>query len=164
MPRLTNRDYLTHRHFLIELWNEMEGAVFAELPGWAQHDLHDFYAPSEFMWDDDALAHRAAITKAFPALPQKAGRAYEALKAYREGRSNSMLTTDRQAATGTSPVGNSKTKTHSIRVSAVSRPQIDLHYLAKALLQLARDDLAKQHPEVHLDKDIPIDIDEDLSR
>ena len=137
MPRLTTRDYLTIRHFLIDLWNENDGQAFAVLPGYAQRDLHDYFAPSVPMTDHEALDHRKQMTKAFPALPQKAGRDFEALRASLEGRPNQMVDRHRAKTTRTFKVGG---KTRTIRVAAVSRPQIDTHYLAKALLQLVKED------------------------
>lgn len=79
MPRLTSKDYLTQRHLLIEEWFDRDAIAFGDVPLQAQHDLHDFYAPTELLSDADALKHRAAMTKAFPSLPQKAGRALQTL-------------------------------------------------------------------------------------
>ena len=55
MPRLTNRDYLTIRHFLTRLWDQDDGHSYAALPGYAQRELHDFYAPTVYMTDEDAV-------------------------------------------------------------------------------------------------------------
>ncbi|MFK4728277.1 hypothetical protein ROT00_01180 [Agromyces mediolanus] len=137
MPRLTTRDYLTIRHFLIDLWNENDGQAFGELPGYAQRDIHDYFAPTVPMSDRDALAHRKQMTKVFPSLPQKAGRDFEALRASLDGRPNQMVDRHRGKTTRAFKVGG---KTRTIRVAAVSRPQIDTHYLAKALLQLVKED------------------------
>jgi hypothetical protein len=137
MPRLTTRDYLTIRRFLIKLWDQDDGQNFAVLPGHAQRDLHDYFAPTVPMSDHDALAHRKQITKAFPSLPQKAGRDFEALRASLEGRLNQMVDRHRVQTARTFKVNG---KPRTIRVSAVSRPKIDTHYLAKALLQLAKED------------------------
>ena len=137
MPRLTTRDYLMIRHFLIDLWNENDGQAFGALPGYAQRALHDYFAPTVTMTDRDALAHRKQMTRAFPSLPQKAGRDFEALRASLEGRSNQLVDRHRSKATRTFKVAG---KTRTIRVAAVSRPQINTHYLAKALLQLVKED------------------------
>lgn len=137
MPRLTTRDYLAIRHFLIDLWNENDGQAFGVLPGYAQHDLHDYFAPTVPMTDHDALAHRKQMTETFPSLPQKAGRDFEALCASLGGRPNRMVDRHRAKTTRAFKVGG---RTRTIRVAAVSRPQIDTHYLAKALLQLVKED------------------------
>lgn len=66
MPRLTSQDYLAQRRLLIKEWYEHDAIAFGDIPLQAQHDLHDFYAPTEPMSDADALKHRAAMAKAFP--------------------------------------------------------------------------------------------------
>lgn len=137
MPRLTTRDYLTIRHSLIDLWNDNDGQAFGVLPGYAQRDFHDYFAPTVPMTDREALDHRKQITEAFPALPQKAGRDFEALRASLEGRPNQMVDRHRAKSTRTFKVGG---KTRTIRTAAVSRPRIDTHYLANALLQLVKED------------------------
>jgi hypothetical protein len=138
MPRLTNRDYLIIRHFLARLWDENDGAAFANLPGYAQRELHDYFAPTADLTDAEAIAHRVAMTKAFPALPQSAGRIFAALRASLEGRPNQIVDRYREATTTPYTVAG---KSRTIRVSAVSRPKVDVHYLTMALLQLARDDV-----------------------
>ena len=57
MPRLTNRDYLATRHQLASLWKQNSGSFFAALPAYAQRDLHDFFAFTVSMADEEALAH-----------------------------------------------------------------------------------------------------------
>jgi hypothetical protein len=52
------------------------------LAGYAQRDLHDFFAFTVVMDDAGALRHRTQMTAAFPTLPQSAGRAVEALRAH----------------------------------------------------------------------------------
>lgn len=79
MPRLTNSDYLINRHLLIEVWEEHWGQL-SELPTFAQRDLHRFYAMSEDLNDDEALARRNVATAQEPSLPQQAGRAFAQLQ------------------------------------------------------------------------------------
>lgn len=138
MPRLTNRDYLTIRHFLTRLWDQDNGHSFAVLPGYAQRELHDFYAPTIYMTDEDAVAHRKAMTKTFPSLPHSAGRAFEALRASLEDRPNLMLERHRAARAHTFKVAG---KPRTIRLDTVSRPKIDEYYLTKALMQLVKEDV-----------------------
>lgn len=137
MPRLTTRDYLTIRRFLARLWDEDDSQAFAALPGYAQRDLHDYFAPTVSMTDRDALAHRKQMTKFFPSLPQKAGRDFEALRSSLEGRPNQIVDHHRAESTRTVKAAG---RMRTIRVGAVSRPKIDTHYLAKALLQLVKED------------------------
>ncbi len=67
----------------------------------------------------------------------KVGREGETLGSSLEGRSNQLVDRHRAKITRTFKVGGKK---RTIRVTAVSRPQIDTHYLAKALLQLVEED------------------------
>jgi UDP-N-acetylmuramyl pentapeptide synthase len=130
MPRLTNSDYLRIRHFLIHLWDQDDGDDLITLPSYAQRDLHDYFAPTVDMPDRDAVVHRKRMKKDFPSLPQSAGRAFE-------GRPNLLVDRHLKAVTRVHKVGR---RQQSIRVLGVSRPKIDTHYLAKALLQLVRED------------------------
>ena len=138
MPRLTNKDYLTIRHFLTRLWDQDDGGSFAVLPGYAQRDLHDFFAPTVSMTDEYAATYRVQITKAHPALPQSAGRAFEALRASLEHRPNQMVDRHLENITGTFKVGG---KNRRIQITSVSRPKVNTYYLAKALVQLAEEDV-----------------------
>lgn len=138
MPRLTNKDYLAIRHFLTRLWDQDDGDSFAVLPGYAQRDLHDFFALTVSMTDEYAVTYRAQLTKARPALPQSAGRAFEALRASLERRPNRMVDRHRVETTHTFKVNG---KSRTIRVTAVSRPKIDTYDLAKALVRLAKEDV-----------------------
>lgn len=132
MPRLTSRDYLAQRRLLIEEWYEYDAVAFGDTPIPAQHDLHDYYAPTEPLSDADALKHRAAMTKAFPSLPQKAGRAFQMLIAAREMRALRMA----EARTSPRKPGVKR----AVRIAPVVRPKVDLHYLAKAMVELAKHD------------------------
>lgn len=160
MPRLTNQTYLAQRRLLVRLWHEREGALFSVLPPYVQHDLHDFYAPSELLTDAEALAHRAAMTNAFPSLPQKAGRAFGALSAHLEGRPSLMVERYEASTTMTHRVGNNQ-KARVLRLTVVIRPAPDVHYLAKALLRLALDGWDTKHPDVHLTEEIVLDESDD---
>lgn len=158
MPRLTTQDYLTHRRLLIEEWFEHDANAFAEVPFQAQHDLHDFYAPTEPLSDAEALKHRTAMTEAYPALPQKAGRAFQTLLAVRERKAQRVVRTDVPRA---APRGDARTR--GVRIAAVVRPTPDVPLLAKALLRLALDDWDAKHPDVHLDEKLSFDVEDDLS-
>lgn len=132
MPRLTSQDYLAQRRLLIEEWYEHDAVAFGDTPIPAQHDLHDFYAPTEPLSDADALKHRAAMTRAFPSLPQKAGRAFQMLIAVRE------LKALRGAEARTSP--RKPGAKRGIRIAPVVRPKTDLRLLAKVLVKLSVHD------------------------
>lgn len=138
MPRRTNHDYLLQRHFLCELWKTNDSVAFAVLPGQAQHDLHDFYAPSISMTDEYAVTHRARMTKTFPSLPQTAGRAFEALRAHQEGQPNQLVDRHLANTVATAKVGR---HVRRVRVLGVSRPEIDIYHLAHALYTLSKEDV-----------------------
>lgn len=138
MPRMTLNDYLATRDYLAELWVERDSLGFSALPGQAQRDLHDYFAPSVPMTVHEATIHRQEMTKAFPSLPQRAGRAVEALRANLEGRSNQMLDRDRQRISGSF---ESAGKTHRIRVATVARAKVDALRLARAMVALSKVDV-----------------------
>jgi hypothetical protein len=134
MPRLTRHDYLSTRSFLAQIWEQSDAAAMAVLPGYAQRDLHDFYAFTMPMSDDDALAHRTEMTVAFPSLPHSAGRALGALRAHAKGRPHRLLTARRKATSQASVVAGF---VRTVRVDAVSRPAHDAEALGRTLRQLA---------------------------
>ncbi len=140
MPRLTNRDYLNNRRLLCEQWLEHDGGAFINLPRQAQLDLHDYYAPSREMWDDDAITHRDAVAKQFPSLPQKAGRALEALRASLEGESNQILERHRDRTTSIVQVGKQR---RAIRIAGLANPNPDYSSLAEHLVDMFRAELAQ---------------------
>lgn len=117
---------------------DLDGAAFAELPLQHQLDLHDYYAPSIPITDDQALRHRAAMTKAFPSLPQKAGRAYEALRAAVDGKPNLAIDKRRKETTTTALIAREQ---RSLRIVGIAHPKIDPYRLARALLNLERYDV-----------------------
>ena len=141
MPRLSNRDYLIQRQYLVEEWLGRDGGSFGNLPYQHQIDLHDFYAPAEPMTDLEATRHRAAMTKAFPSLPQKAGRAYQAIRAAVSGLPNQLVDAHRIATTGLAKIGG---RSRSIRVAAIARPKPDHRILARMLLNMTKQDNAEE--------------------
>jgi hypothetical protein len=140
MPRLTSRDYLIHRQFLCEQWEERDGAAFADLPLQEQRDLHDYYALTVPFTEKEALTHRNAMTKAFPSLPQKAGRAYEAIRAAIDGTPNQIVDAHHEATTTVELIAGKHRSL--LRITGVARPRPDHYRLARALLALANDPVA----------------------
>lgn len=136
MPRLTIKDYLAHRRLLIEEWFDRDAVAFDDVPLQAQHDLHDFYAPTELFSDAEALKHRAVVAKAFPSLPQKAGRALQTLLLGRELRAQRLVA----AREATHLPSKRTTKSRGVRIAAVVRPKPDLRLLAKAIVELSVSD------------------------
>ena len=139
MPRLTNHDYLNNRRLLCEQWVEHDGGAFINLPRQAQLDLHDYYTPSREMWDDDAITHRDAIAKEFPSLPQKAGRALEALRASLDGEANQLVQRHLERTTHVVQIGK---KRRTIGVAGIANPNPDYTSLAEHLVDMFKAELA----------------------
>lgn len=134
MPRLTSRDYVLHRRLLCQQWEERDGAAFADLPLQQQLDLHGYFAPSVPFTEQQAVRHRNAMTAAFPSLPQKAGRAYQAFRAAIADTPNQIVNTYRNEITTIAG------KRRSLRITGVAHPVPDHYRLARALLALERHD------------------------
>lgn len=135
MPRLTNLDYLNQRQRLMVAW-EFRSQLIAELKPYEQHSLHDFFAISREMYDEDAITYRQEQTKREPSLPHKAGRAYahfeQIIAADRERRA--AVTVE------TVPVRGAKRPKKTIRVAGLVRPEHDIPGLARMIHRLAIDD------------------------
>jgi hemoglobin-like flavoprotein len=108
------------------------------LPYQQQLDLHDYFAPPVPFTEREVLTHRREITKAFPSLPQKAGRAYEALRAAIDGTPNQIVDTFRSETTTVELIAG---KRRSLRITGIARPKVDHYRLARALLNLERHDV-----------------------
>lgn len=139
MPRLTNPDYLDQRHRLMTAW-EFRSQLIAELEPYEQHALHDFFAISREMYDEDAIAYRQEQTKREPSLPHKAGRAYahfeQIIAADRERRAA-------QAPIKTLPMRGAKRPKKTVRVTGLVRPELDIPGLARMIHRLAIEDQKK---------------------
>lgn len=138
MPRLTSRDYLTNRQFIRQQWLDWNGIAFGSLPFQEQHDLHDYYVPSIPITDEQALRHRVEMTKSFPSLPQKAGKAYKAIRAAVYGHPNVIVDDFREATASVEMIAGMQ---RGLRITGIARPQIDHYRLARALVNLLRDDV-----------------------
>ncbi len=136
MSRLTQNNYLDRRLFLRQRWAVNDGAAFGELSLQDQLDLHDYYALSIPVTNEQALQHRLAMTNAFPSLPQKAGRAYGALRAVFDGAPNQMIEGHRRSTTTVEIIADTR---HSLRIAGIAHPKPDHYRLARALLKLAID-------------------------
>ncbi|GAB2513273.1 hypothetical protein [Paramicrobacterium agarici] len=136
MPRLTSKDYLAQRRLLIEEWFERDMIAFGNVSFQAQHDLHDFYAPTEPFSDAEALKHRAVMTKGFPSLPQKAGRALQALLHGHELHEQRLVAAHEAVGRPSSRTAKSR----GVRIAAAARQKTDLRLLAKAIVELSISD------------------------
>lgn len=139
MSRLANEEYLYQRNRLRVSWFEHGGFAFARLNSQEQMDLHDYFAPSKDLSDEELIAHRVAIAEAFPSLPQKAGKAYQEITAHLE-----------QPKLPPTPLPNRAARRRPTRgprhviVRTVRRPEVDVYKLSRALLALAKAEMVKQ--------------------
>ena len=138
MPRLTSHDYLINRRLLCVEWKKRNGAAFAELSLQHQPDLHDYFAPSAPFTHKEALTHRMEMTKAFPSLPQKAGRELQAIHTALEGTPNQIVDTHRAKTTAVASIAGER---RLLRIGGVARPKLDHLRLARALLAIERYDV-----------------------
>ena len=76
--------------------------------------------------------------KAFSSLPQKAGRAYQAIRAAVDGTPNQIVDTYRDVTTTVELIAR---KRQSLRITGVARPKIDYYRLTRALLNIERHDI-----------------------
>lgn len=77
------------------------------------------------------------MTKAFPPLPQKAGRAYRAFESAVDGTPNQFVDVHRADTTTTEMIAG---KRRSLRITGIAGPVPDHYRLARALLALERHD------------------------
>jgi len=82
---------------------------------------------------------RSAIElKAFPSLPQKAGRAYQAIRAAKDKTPNMIAETHRAKTTSNVVIAG---KERSIRIAGIAKPEIDHYRLARAMVNLMTADV-----------------------
>lgn len=135
VTRLTNRDYLTHRHRLMDIW-EFDSDQFAELQYFEQMDLHRFFAISKDMYDDEAIKYRKLVTDLEPSLPNQAGRAYAKFWRVLELRAENEFS----EASAYKAVAPRSQRKHNITVKSVANPKPDVKKLAEALWRFALQD------------------------
>lgn len=134
MPRQTAADYLKTHRWLAKLWAEQQDS-FGFLGYQEQMYLHDYFAPSQGISDEELVAHRKAVTARRPSLPQCAGRALRRLQVELEAAA-----AVRVPAGSSHPAGNRR-----IVVRAIARPEVDEDRMVQALLRAARDLVDEDH-------------------
>lgn len=133
MPRLTDAQYLHQRQALRVDWFEDNAWTFGRLDPMDEMDLHAYFAPTKTFTDEQAIAHRAAITTQYPSLPQSAGRAYARALVYLGKRSAPQPIVKRPARRVT-------VKADDISVCTVMRPEPDVPKLIRALKRIRDED------------------------
>lgn len=119
MPKLTNDEYIARHEKLHWIWGEAQ-SLFTYLTYQQQRDLHDYFVPTKELTRDELLAYRKRITRSDPSLPQRAGRAFQAI-----------LHPELQPQPPSSPPDK---KGRVITIRPLARPEIDAEKLAFALL------------------------------
>jgi hypothetical protein len=139
VPRLTNADYLIQREFLIDAWNHFRG-VFSYFSYNEQMELHAYFAPYKELSANEATTHRKQVTHDHPSLPQRAGKIYA--RFYEQVKVHQARLTQAPTAAAAKPQG--RITKQNIRVRGIARPESDLHKLALALLETARQMQAEE--------------------
>lgn len=151
MPRLTNQHYLARHAFLRDAWPELS-ALYATIPYPQQLDVHEYYQPSKTLTSEQLLAHRAAVTKEDPSLPNRASKAATRmhkiyLAALEQAKGDPVLLhqlISSRTIKSAGPIRDGK----QITVAAVARPELDLSALARVLLEIAENMTHEQRAEM----------------
>lgn len=131
MTRLTNTTYLIQHHQLKAEWFSESGGAFIMLSPTEQWTLHSYYEFTKPLSDDQLLAHRAAVSKAQPSLPQSAGKALAKLATF----------TKRLEIYRATPHPNTRKKgaPYKVRVLSQVSPEIDPKMMAKILIEAMKE-------------------------
>jgi hypothetical protein len=133
------------------LWSAEMQRAFLTLTYNQQRDLHDFYCPAKDLTDAELLAHRETITKQWPNLPQRAGKAYRKaeriyLEAMRIADGDEAIFTAYMRSKEHHFVGKPDRKGRRITLAPLARPDLDARAIAKAVLALANE--LTQNPDL----------------
>jgi hypothetical protein len=143
MPRQTSATYYRIHKQLRHFWLDRD-RLYAELSPTEQWLLHNYFQPSKDLTKEQLLVHRDEITKRRPGLPQQAGRAYAK---FQSAAAAWAVHAVRARHAALAPAGRTKRGERLISVKAVVRPEPDYPKLARALLKMAEDELAKKREQ-----------------
>ncbi len=141
ISRTSNDTNFLERHYRLKAeWNGGGGGAFSWIDPGEQWALHHFFLPYKDVSDDELIAHRHAITQKRPELPEEADHAYQRLSI--------LMDRPKPVPQPTVSFSGKKTKRPKkservISVRALVRPEIDMQKLARALIEFARDQEAK---------------------
>ena len=131
MPRTTNKQYLTYRHWLVAAWND-EAHYYHYLSPTAQWHLHGYFRPSEQLTTEQSLEHRKQVSAEWPALPQQAGRAFKKILR--------IYLADQATPPPEPPAKPFKhRKVTNVIALPLVKPKPDPEKLARALIAVARE-------------------------
>jgi hypothetical protein len=127
MPRLSNKDYLATR------------LAFRDVDAWLHAlDLddfiavHRFFAPAKQFTDEEALAHRRAVTAKDPSLPHRVGKILRK-QPVKASVAEQQVAREVGAGAGAPVAVGSAGREQQLIVRGVLRPEIDLRKLAQII-------------------------------
>ena len=103
-----------------------------------QWTLHGYYEFTKSLGDEKLLAHRVAVTRAQPPLPQRAGKAIAHLALFSE-----RLETYRASP---HPETRKKGAPHKVRVFGQVNPDTDPDVMAKILIDVGKEIQSRSRP------------------
>lgn len=150
--RAPDTRFLYRHRFLHMLWSADLKRAFLTMTYSQQRALHDFYRPAEDLTDAQLAAHLATITKDRPTLAPQAGKAYRKIErtflhatevADGDGKILHRLLRQKEVKTVTAPDRRGR----RIVVSGLARPVLDTKAIARVILQVAKDQVAREAAE-----------------
>lgn len=146
MPRLTPSAHYHRYQFLYAAWLHFP-QLYALLPLRAQWQVHEFYQPSKELTKDELITHIRQLTKDKPALVHQVGKHVRRMKDVFRFMSKELgiprSEWDRAISTpiqhyNPSPAHTTTRDGTRYTIAAVARPEVDVRLLARALLELAK--------------------------
>ena len=132
MTRLTQLTYITQHYQLKKEWFSPGGGAFIMLSPTEQWALHSYYEFTKKLSDAEPLAHRKAISREHPSLPQRAGKAFSKLRLFSDGLPAYIEGRDRAPK----PIKGGQTK---LTILSEVHPAVDVPLLVSALLDYGRE-------------------------
>jgi hypothetical protein len=134
MPRLTNKQYLERHRALRRIW--LEGQKFFGVLDYNQQmEVHAFYAPARDWTDEELLEHRLKAQELDASLPQRASRGFIKIEA--------AFLAPRPVHSTPAPRGKGK-----LRVIPIARPEVNTKQLARAFIDMAREQVKTEQEKV----------------
>jgi hypothetical protein len=132
MTRLTLLTYTAQHYQLKKEWFSEGGGAFIMLSPTEQWALHSYYEFTKKLSDSELLAHRRAVSRAQPSLPQRAGKVFSKLRLFRDGLP--AYREERSRA----PKRRKGAQSQLTILSEV-HPEVDVPMLVSALLDYGRE-------------------------
>jgi len=143
MPRVTKRDQYKRYLELRQIWLESSGGSFGILTPGDQWKVHAFYRPSEHLLFEEFSAHLRQIREKWPRLVHVVGKLSRQVLA--EAEQYAMVRRDAVSVAKPTGAKTRKQRVQGVTVTAIVRPRPDLNKLLKAMIQMAREESAKDN-------------------